>query len=640
MRFKLLGATALACTLVSSATGLRGQTGARRGAARPAPDEAEVARQQQQAQSRQLSALQTLLYLKNTASEIEDAQDRVRVFIEVADALWIADQQQSREVFQRAFDNAVAYENGLDEKQRKSFGMALRRRVVARIARRDAAFANRLLNASVPKEAERPATPDDAFAKLYGQDSARGDVLVRAAAEMLATDKEAAVQLGRLAAAEGFTQGLRRFLVVLRAKDRAAADFIFEIAFQSAAGRSPKELVEALFLWDYAFQRGDIYLGPVAWLNESGGQAQPVSFEIKQRALSFAIEAVLENAQQFDMASATDEERPLVRERNVLIYSLASQIMPDVERYAPGQSQLLQTQLSRIEQDLRDQGHTPPAPPEPLPTTESASEDVEKMLNIASRVTNQKVRDGVYARAALTLYMHHEYERALEIANKIDDHALELMLTEPIKFDRAGELLAAKNPDAALTVARTLDKPEVQISVLARIGRAFFDVKKPARATEVLGEAEVLAAKTEPSQDLASALLAIAQSYMAQDRAKAADITASAIRAANASGAGEPWELLLAGTGPDGRLSAQNLNWASGRGGIVTSVSVTYPKSAGLLDVISKLSASDLDNGLMLAQQLKWKSVSLAAQAVICREALESGWKNKGVRDRGRGRAE
>jgi hypothetical protein len=636
MKHKLLSAAAAVCVSLSAAAGLRGQTGGRRGASPKAAGEAEAARQQ--AQGRRLNALQTLLYLKTSAAEIGDAQDRVRVLVEVADALWVADQPQSRELFQRAFDSAVEYENGLDEKQRKLFGMALRQRVVARIARRDAAFANRLLSDSLPKEAPT-ATPDGAFAKLYGQDSARGDVLVRAAVEMLTTDKDAAVQLGRLAAVEGFTQGLRSLLVALRAKDSAAADSIFEIAFQSAAARHPRELVEALFIWDYAFQRGDIYLGQVSWFKESGPEA-PVPFEVKQRALAFALEAVLEGAQQFDLAAASDEERPLVRERYALIYSLGSQIMPDVGRYAPNQLQLLQTQLSRVEQELREQGRKPPEPPEPLPTTASASEDVDKMLDIASRVTNLKVRDGVYARAALTLYMHHQYDRALEIAGKIDDHALGLMLTEPIKFDRAGELLAAKNLDAALAVVRTLEKPEVRALALARIGGAFFAAKKPERAVEVLNEAEALTWKAEPSLELASASLAIAQTYLAQDRAKAADLTGVAVRTANSAGGDEPWELLLAGSGPEARLSAQNLNWVTGRGGIVTSVSVTYPKLAGLLDVISKLSSPDLDGGLMLARQLKWKSVSLAAQAVVCREALEGATENKGAQNRGRGRAE
>lgn len=635
MKFKVLSAALLVGVTFSMAAGVQTQKGAHRAEAKPAPAESAVAQRQR------LDALQTLLFLKNSTSEIKDARDQVRVLLEVADAMWAADQEQSREVFRRAFDNAVEYENGLDEKQAKVFGMALRRSVVARVARRDASLADRLLSASVPKETA-PATPNESFAKLYGIDSSRGDVLVRAASEMLATDKNAAVQLGQLAAAEGFTQGLRHFLVTLRAKDAAAADAVFEVALQSASRRSPKELVEALFLWDYAFRHGDIYLGQVSWFAEGGSQqpGAPVTPEVKRRALAFAVEAVLENVQRFDLAAAKEEDRPLARERYALIHSLASQILPDVVRFAPAQAELLQTHLSRIDQELRDQGRTPPTPPEPMQTTGDANDDGEKMLNIASRVTNLKVRDGVYARAALTLYMHRQYERALEISNKIDDNTLELELTEPIKFDRAGELLAAKETDAALAVVRTLERPEAKVAALTRLAAAYTAAKNPARAVEILGEAEVLAEKTEPSIEMALASLAVAQGYLAQDRAKAAELAAAAIRVANAVGGDEPWGLLRAGSGADGRLAVENLNWASGRGGIVTSVSVTYPKPAGLLDVLSKLAATDLNESFMLARQLKWKGVSLAAQALVCRETLEGVQKNKGATNKSRARTE
>lgn len=635
MKFKALHATLLAGVIYSTIVGVQAQKGTRRPEAKPAPVESAAAQRQR------LDALQTLLYLKNSASEIKDARDRVRVLLEVADAMWAADQEQSREVFMRTFDTAVEYEGSLDEKQAKTFGMALRRSVVARIARRNAALADRLLSASVPKETPQ-ATPNGSFAKLYGIDSQRGDVLVRAAQEMLATDKEAAVQLGRLAAAEGFTQGLRHFLVALRAKDAAAADTIFEVALQSASRRSPKELVEALFLWDYAFRHGDIYLGQVSWLAEGETQrpAAEMTAEVKRRALAFAVEAVLENVQQFDLAAAKEEERPLARERYVLIHSLASQIMPDVQRLAPAQAELLQTHLRRIDQELRDQGRTPPTPPEGIQTAGDANEDVEKMLNIASRVTNVKVRDGVYARAALTLYQHRQYERALEIAQKIDDGTLELELAEPIRFDRAGELLAAKDTDAALAVARTLDRPQAKVVALARIAAAYTAAKSPERAIEILGEAEMLAEKTEPSIKLALSTLAIAQNYLVLDRAKAADLTAESVRIANAVSGDEPWEMLRAGGGADGRMAVETLNWVSGRGGVVTSVSVTYPKPAGLLDVLSKLAATDLNESFMLARQLKWKSVSLAAQALVCRETLEGLQQNNGVRNRGRARTE
>ena len=248
-----------------------------------------------------------------------------------------------------------------------------------------------------------------------------------------------------------------------------------------------------------------------------------------------------------------------MRERYVLIHSLASQVMPDVEQLMPASLPLLQTQLSRIDQERREAGRTPPAPPEPLPSTAGVKDNVEKMLDIASRVTNPQVRDGVYARAALSLYLHGDYERALE--------------------------------------------------------------------------------KAKPSAELASALLGIARSYLENDRTKALAITSEAIRTINAAEGEQTWELLRSGN--SGRLAAQNPNWTTGRGGIVTHFSATYPQIAGLLDVLSKVSTIDLDEGLMLARQLKSKGLSYTAQAILCRQAIERAQQqNKGAASKGKPRSE
>ncbi|HEU4767391.1 MAG TPA: hypothetical protein VFS77_08445, partial [Pyrinomonadaceae bacterium] len=49
----------------------------------------------------QQSALQTLLYLRNNAFEIDSPSDRVRVLVEIGDALWLIDKDEAREVFRQ-----------------------------------------------------------------------------------------------------------------------------------------------------------------------------------------------------------------------------------------------------------------------------------------------------------------------------------------------------------------------------------------------------------------------------------------------------------------------------------------------------------------------------------------------------------
>ena len=64
----------------------------------------------------QQAAVQTLQYLRNSAADIENARERVRLLLEVADAFWLTDKPQAREVFRLAIEQAAAYEDALDEK--------------------------------------------------------------------------------------------------------------------------------------------------------------------------------------------------------------------------------------------------------------------------------------------------------------------------------------------------------------------------------------------------------------------------------------------------------------------------------------------------------------------------------------------
>ena len=183
----------------------------------------------------------------------------------------------------------------------------------------------------------------------------------------------------------------------------------------SAVARRPKQLVEALFLWDYAFQHKVIYLGPVAWFREAQGE-YPVSASLKQSALKFAIDAVLENTQQTYLSSTADSEKPLTLERYALVHSLASQILPDVETLMPSAAPALLAALNRLDHELKGQGRTPPGPPEPLPQAPAAQSNIDKLLERARKAPTVEAQDGFYAKAALRLNLIQEYERAVDVA--------------------------------------------------------------------------------------------------------------------------------------------------------------------------------------------------------------------------------
>jgi len=565
----------------------------------------------------QQNALQTLLYLRSNAFEIDSTPDRVRVLLEIADALWLLDKNEAREVFRQSFAHAAEFNDSAGETRSSTSPKQLQQLVITRVGKRDPALAKRLLLTALPQSTQ----PSDGFAELYGTNAGRSEMLVEAAADTLPTDTNQAVQMARLAVADGLSQQMRLFLLNLRAKDRVAADAFFELALQTAFTRRPKQLTEALFLWDYAFQPPTIYLGPIGWFRQP--PEYPVALNLKKRALGFAVDAVAENAAQFYLASAPEAERRLTLERYILLQSVTTQILPDVERLMPSATENLLAQLSRLNQELREQDQQLPGPPEPLPKSSEVQGSVDKLLERAAKASSGAARDGLYAKAALRLYLHGEYERAIDVARNIEDSSLQLDLTEPIRFDWAGDLINRGELDAANNVAQSVETLELRVTILARLAAACLEKKMP-QGIAVLNEAEAAANKANPSAYLGSALLAIARVYLKlNDRSQAKASTSTAIRLINAADEGSGWDFLASVNDRSARLSVQDTQWTSRDDGGLDSLRVVYPRITGLLDVLSDISDSNLNEGLLLARQLKRKGLNYAAQAALCRKTIE-----------------
>jgi hypothetical protein len=245
------------------------------------------------------------------------------------------------------------------------------------------------------------------------------------------------------------------------------------------------------------------------------------------------------------------------------------------------------------------------------------------LIERAAKAANVETRDGLYAKAALRLYLHGEYERALEVTRNIEDSSLRLELTEPIRFDWAGELINRGQLDAANNVAQSVETLELRVTVLARLAAACLEKKTP-QGIAVLNEAEATANKASPSAYLGSAMLAIARVYLQlNDHNQAKSSTSTAIRLINAAEERSGWDLLTSVNDRSARLSVQDTQWTSRADGGLDSLRVVYPRITGLLDVLSEISDSNLNEGLLLARQLKRKGLNFATQAALCRRTIE-----------------
>lgn len=112
------------------------------------------------------------------------------------------------------------------------------------------------------------------------------------------------------------------------------------------------------------------------------------------------------------------------------------------------------------------------------------------------------------------------------------------------------------------------------------------------------------------------------------DRNQAQAAVTLAIDLINLSVDGREWEFLGGSSNAGGQLSVQDIQWTDRKDGGVDSVTVVYPRLAGLLDVLPKASEIDFEDALMLARQLKAKGLNFAVQAALCRQTIEGIQRN------------
>ena len=558
------------------------------------------------------SATYLLRNLVQSGNEIDNVAERVRALADIGDALWSVDRDDARAVLVRSFQEIDKLSVGGDRDRVISQTRSLRRIVLARIARHDEALASQLVH-SLPAE---PVTPENKLMQMEGVATPNADALLGIAENLLASDAKRAVALAGFSLQDGLSQRLRLFLIELRAKDPAAADALAEAALRQASLQHPGRLFDVLLLWDYVYQPPNFYLNGIVWNREKNEMQAQASAILKRAVLTFAVTAVMENVPQPGAAAESDQDKRLALTQTTALYSVIQQILPSLQADLPRGAIDLQQALARVAQELQTAGQTPPERPAIKDETESATL-VDSLLAKAAAASQGEARDSLYLEASFRLLQLRQYERAKDIAGKIDDLDRRAMVVEPLDFYRAGELIEKGSLTDALSVAYQLKTPELRINALARIGENYFAKGAAQEGLEALNAARSSASKAEPTIELCAATLRIASALIKDDQLQAAEVVALAIQIANKLKDDNVWPLISASPA----TNTLSFSWKNAPGGGLKSIKTMYPRNGGLVDLLSKL---EFDRAVSLAREIKSKGVAMAAQAGVCRAAIES----------------
>lgn len=607
MRFsRLILVFVLTLTLLSSAAPQQPDQKSRKPKAQP--------ERSREAEELRLSALSLLHSLSQSANEISDVSDRVTVLAEIGDAFWLVDSEYARTVLLRAFKEIDKLIPGVDGDRERVAGIKrnLRSLVLARLAKYEPLIA---IDLTQDLANELP-TPDEKAMKMQGIASPKSEAVLSVAENLLQSSSKQAAAMAVYSLPEGLSQRFRLFLIQLRAKDSSAADGLVAVAVSEVSRQHPARLFDVMVLWDYAYQPEELYFNNISWDRETNAPRINVALDLKRQILKFAVTAIIENMQQLSTADSNPDRVPAGMELGAL-HSVIQQLLPSMQVDFPTGAADLQQSLARVEQELRAAGQSPPLRPQ--------SEDpvakktyLEKLLDAAAQASQGDGRDNLYLAAVFNLYQQRQYQKGKEIASKIDSPDKQAMILEPLNFRLVFELVTKKNLQDAWNIANQLKKPEFRISALARVGRAFLESGDSQSGMEALNAAQSIAAKADPTVEVAAATLRVASAFSKNDSMRSAEVIRLAIEIVNKVAGNDTLWSLVSSSGAEDALF---LVWKYEKGSGISSVNARLPRVGGLANTLSKL---DFNQAISLAKLINQKPLSIFAQARVCRTAIES----------------
>jgi len=567
-----------------------------------------------EAEELRLSAVSQLYSLAQTTNEIDNITERVRVMAEIGDAFWSVDPEYARAILVRTFKEIDKLSSGPDNNAERlaSQKRALRRVVLLRIAKHEPPLANQLLHDSTN---ELP-TADEKAMQQQGVATPNADALLATAESLLATDPKRAAMTASYSLQDGLSQRLRLFLIRLRAKDNAAADALVRAAISEASTQHPARLFDVMVLWDYAYQPGDFYFNGVV-LDRERAPSQTTPLDLKQSLLAFAVTAIVENLQTIPANTESTPNRNAVQAQLGALHSVIQQLLPSMQLDWPKGVADLQQAMVRVEQELKGIGQAPPTRP-PAEDPESEKSALDSLLEKAAAAPQGDARDDLYLAAAFRLLQTRQYERGKEIAAKIDNQERRAMILEPLDFRLTGELIDKNRLLEALSLANQLKTPELRIAALARLGRAFIQSGDSQTGLQTLDAAQSVANKADPSIEVSAATLRIAAAFAKNNPVRSSEAIDLAIQIFNKAKQDDTAWGLIAALGNEDALS---LTWKAAPNGGLRSIKTAYPRNGGLPELLSKL---EFNQAISIARSINQKALSLVAQAVVCRAAIES----------------
>jgi len=565
-------------------------------------------------------ALSLLISLSNDARSFRDQKLRARTLARIADGLWEVDPDQSRTLFQKAWDAAdVADEESgrlfREDMQRQltagrgavgSTPPDVRAEVLRLAAKRDRALGEELLEKLKRDKAQNVSdTPEPGRRNSSGLPEAMAQRL-RLARQLLDADVPRALEFADPALMGVSMQGLS-FLASLREKDAAAADLRYQRLLGVASADAAADANTVSLLSSYLFTP-QLFIT----INRDGGtnssqMGRPGPPPVTTPAIR---KAFFDVATQILMRPLAPPEQDKTTSGIEGKYLIIKRLLPLFEQFASKPTtEMVRGQLSALSASVREEirkrdndvmrrGIRP----------EEEPEDTEQsLLEQIGRAKTSAERDQLYMELTMRTLERGD-PRARDFVEKLEDADLRKQARPYVDGSLVMRYIEKKKVEEAIALARSGELTHFhRVWALSQVARQLGESDRQ-RAIDLVDEAATEARRIGGSDaDRPRALIGVANAFYPLDRNRAWEIVGEAVRAANSveGFTGEDSRLML-------RLQTPNMN----------SMQTNSTENFDLPSMFQTLTREDYQRAVGLAQNFSADAPRATALIAIAREVL------------------
>ncbi|HVQ36461.1 MAG TPA: hypothetical protein VMS31_02955 [Pyrinomonadaceae bacterium] len=572
------------------------------------------------AEQQRALALSLLVSLSNEARAFRDQKLRARTLARIADGLWEVDPDQSRTLFQKAWEAAeVADQESArlakeDREKQEAKGRGsvitrgpdLRSEVLRFAAKRDRALGEELLEKLKKDKAQEVADAVNAAKRdPFDLPDAMAQRLTLAR-QLLEADVPRALEFADPALLAITMRGLS-FLSSLRDKDAAAADLRFMRMLGVAAADIQADANTVSLLSSYVFTpQLFITIDPKGSTNTSqmGRPSQPPSVTPELRSAFFRVAA------QILMRPLAPPEQDQTTSGIEGKYLIIKRLLPLFDQYAPKPTaEMINGQLASLSAAVRDEirKRDDESIRSGIRPEEEPADTEQSLLDRIGRAKTSAERDQLYVELTMRTMQRGE-GRARDFVEKIEDMELRKQVRPYVDMSLVIHYIDKKKTEEADKLSHNGELTHFQkVWAFSQIARQLSDTDRDS-ALNLLTEATEEARRIDGSDaDRPRALIGVANAYFTLDRNRSWELVTEAVKAANSveGFSGEDSRLIL-------RLQTPNM----------TSVRTSTTENFDVPSIFRTLTKDDYQRAEGLARNFEADSPRATALISIARAVL------------------